>query len=89
MQMESTLKTKIFRSGSERAQIVSSYEASGLSQEAFCKREGIAKSSLYKWCREKNSSPAFQPGFINVEAKQASGWSIELELQSGTVLRCK
>ena len=87
--METTSKRKVYRSLSERAQLVASYEASGLSQEAFCKREGIAKSSLYKWCRQKDNDPALQAGFINIESKQASEWDIELELKNGTVIRFK
>ena len=87
--METTSKTKVYRSSSERAQVVAAYKASGLSQEAFCKHEGIAKSSLYKWCRQKDKEPTLQSGFINIESKQASEWNIELELKNGTVIRFK
>ena len=87
--METTSKRKVYRSLSERAQLVASYEASGLSQEAFCQRNGISKSSLYKWCRQKDNEPPLRTGFINIEAKKSSEWNIELELKNGTVIRFK
>jgi transposase-like protein len=87
--METTSKPRVQRSSSERAQIVATYKSSGLSQEAFCKREGLSKSSLYKWCRQNDKEPSLRSGFINIEAKKSSEWNIELELKSGTVIRLK
>ena len=83
-------KTKVYRSASERSELVAAYEASGLSQEAFCEREGIAKSSLYKWRRQQyDGRQGLGAGFISIESRHAPEWNIELEFKNGTVIRFK
>ena len=76
---------KIRRSEAEWVKILSAYEQSGLSQEVFCEREGVAESSLSKWRRKLVQS---RNGFIEVKP-EASAWDIELELGGNVVLRLR
>jgi transposase-like protein len=41
------------RTADERVRLVEAFEASGLSVQAFAKREGIASSSLYQWLAKR------------------------------------
>jgi lambda repressor-like predicted transcriptional regulator len=47
----------IVRGDAERARLIAVYKASGLSVQAFAKREGVPSSTLYQWLA-KNSRPA-------------------------------
>ena len=51
-------KGRVKRSGSEWAELFERFEASGLSGAAFCKREGISKSSFARWKRLVRAGPA-------------------------------
>ncbi len=91
-ELTKSAKRKHFRPQSEWQQIVADYERSGLTQEAFCKRASIAKSSFYKW-RKRLETPSAATGvsqFIDLNALvQGNGqidpprWEIELDLGHG------
>ena len=88
--MESKGSTRNYRSESERRRLVLAYRKSGLSQEAFCKREGLSPSNLYRWSKLEDQESGLGAGsFISINPVETSGWSIELELRSGAVLRFK
>lgn len=69
------------------------FEASGLTQVDFCKREGIGIWSLRKWRERVGRRPAPEPGFIEIpppsERRVPPGPSTSLvvELPGGIVLR--
>lgn len=86
--MNSELKGRRNRNEQQWRAIIRSYESSGLSQAAYCRRENLPPSSFQKWrkklCRTEGS-------FISVPAPQAerSGYPVEIELASGTIIRVK
>jgi transposase-like protein len=89
-------KTRVNRTKEQWQTLVNEYEASGLSQQAFCKQHGIATSGLNKW--RKRFSKASQCDFVDItrqlsQAGSQSGakpdrrWQVELQLGQGLVLR--
>jgi putative transposase len=89
-------KSRIKRSTEQWQALVDQYEASGLTQKAFCKQHGIAVSGLNKW--RKRLSNSVQADFVDIthqlsEAGSQSGaqpdrrWQVELQLGQGLVLR--
>ena len=86
--------TKIFRSAEQWQSILANYEKSGLTQEAFCKRESLAGSTFSKWrnrLSKSNPSEPTQPMFIDLSSlpdqTACSGWDIELTLGDGVTFR--
>jgi hypothetical protein len=86
---------KVRRSRAEWRGICERFKASGLSDAAFCRREGIAKGSFSRWKNllhasegEKAAfveiSPPVQPSFTSLEAGE-----MELVLPGGVCLRWK
>ena len=66
------------RSRQEWAEVVASYEASGLSQETFARREGVAASTLrywlYRFRRERlDGTPAEASRFIEIASSEPGG----------------
>ena len=86
--MKTTSNGKIRRSEDEWRGIVGEFEGSGLSQEKFCRRRGIATTSFYAWRNKlgKKEMPATR--FVEVVAAQKS-WDMELDLGCGVLLRIK
>ena len=78
----------------ERAwsEIVRQFEASGLSSKAFCRREGVALSSLQRWRQRigPHSGTRFVelvPPETRVSTSSPSSWSLELTLPNGASIR--
>jgi hypothetical protein len=46
------------RTAEQWKEILADFKRSGLSQERFCKREGIASATFYEWNRKLNFAPA-------------------------------
>jgi transposase-like protein len=73
------------------AKIVREFQSSGLSQQAFCRREGVALSSLQRWRQRIGSSSG--AGFVelvpteSVPRPSTSSWSLELTLPNGASIR--
>ncbi len=86
--MKTTSNGKVRRSKSEWSELIAAYKSSGISQEAFCEREGVAKSSFSKWHQRLRSEPGPKNGFIELKAKP-SCWDLELDLGRGVVLRMR
>lgn len=90
-----TKARKVFRSTDQWRAIMSKYATSGLTQEDFCAREGLAISTFCSWrSRISLSSDVIDGdsvsdnGFIDVTPPVAqSAFDIELTLPGGIVLR--
>jgi transposase-like protein len=85
------------RTGQQRREMVEAYERSGLSQAAFCEREGVSTGSLANWRRDLRgdaSTPAPRVGvmpaaaFIELGSTRPLdvGLRVRIELGAGVVL---
>lgn len=92
---------RVRRSPGQWHKLFDEYRASGLSQNAFCAREGVAYASFCTWRRKLASStieapvahglPAFVEVTPSTDAEPCSlpGWDIELALGDEVVLRLR
>ncbi|HEM47626.1 MAG TPA: IS66 family insertion sequence hypothetical protein [Alphaproteobacteria bacterium] len=90
---------RVRRSEAEWRAVLDRYEASGLSESAFCRRAKLPRSSFVKWKRRlaggARSSPAFvewlppapAPAEPAAERTRAEGGEFELQLPGGVALR--
>jgi len=76
---------RVRRTEKEWRAILERYEASELSESAFCRRSKLPRSSFVKWKRRLAS----QPGPAPESKAEERGSSLELELPGGVVLRWK
>ena len=87
---------RVRRTSEEWEQILSAFRSSNLTQQAFCKQNGISTVSLSKWRKrlQADSTPA---GFIPVQLSSdpisptplpdgGAGVSVRLDLGHGVVL---
>jgi len=86
--MSNTDKERRNRSEQEWRAIMANYESSGLSQTAYCHKEGIGASTFQKWRRRFRGAKG---SFISVPAPlpEGSDYQLEIELPSGTIVRIK
>lgn len=93
--MASKVPASSRRSASEWHAIVAAYADSGMSQKAFCQREGLALSTFQYWKRrlradEVHSAPASEssPAVIDLGAldDRPAGWEVEIALGDGVSL---
>ena len=76
-----------------RAELIAAYQASGLTQVAFARREGIKYSTFTAWLQSRrratrppSAAPTTPVRFV--EASMPSGWSgLEVTLADGTRVR--
>ena len=89
--MQKTRDGKVRRTESEWRELLSRYEASGKPVRAFCREEGLVWSSFQRWRRRLAVSTALEKapaGFVEVRpAREQEGWSLEVGLPNGCVLR--
>jgi len=94
--LSSKRKTRVIRSKAQWQALVTEYEASELTQQAFCKQHGIATSGLNKW--RKRFSRSTESEFVNITGQLCEAgshknhhpdnrWQVELQLGQGVVLR--
>jgi putative transposase len=84
--------------------LISEFEASGVSQQAFCTRHGLAKSTFELWRRKLRGARVDVAGvrpealFVELTAPivdkteaspAAPAWEVELDLGAGVVLRLR
>ena len=87
-------KKRVRRSAVEWEQILERQEASGLSQSAFCRQEGLSAASFAHW-RARRSAPApSSPAFVQWHVPQAGSHTLqpgemELVLPGGVRLRLR
>jgi transposase-like protein len=87
------------RSREEWRSLVSRFEESGQTREAFCAETGISASTLRRWCSrlQEPSRPAVSqaPVFVELPAEEKKAeasdlpWEVELQLGAGFVLRLR
>ena len=75
-----------------RAELVAGWRASGLTQAAFARREGVRYTTFVSWVQEEGRKPGPRtaPGrikFAEVRLPSASMAGLEVRLPDGTVLR--
>lgn len=76
-----------------RAQIVAAFEASGMTQRAFARREGVNPNTLARWVWLKRRAPLVRPAatpmrFAELKLPSAtSTWLFEIALPNGCVVR--
>lgn len=97
--MESTAKRRlrrVKRSAQQWQAVMAQYARSGLSQEAFCVREGLAPSTFASWrarLRRENGQRDAGAAFLEMLAPAAmaspASFDIELDLGRGVVLRMR
>lgn len=95
--MSATGSKRIRRSANDWQAITERQRVSGLSQAAFCQREGIALSTFARWkqrlaCQaepEQKSEGHAGGDWLDLSrlAGSGSGWTIELDLGDGICLR--
>lgn len=91
---KSDRKGRRIRSADEWAQILERYDASGLTQEAFSRREGIRYGTLVAWLGRRRKrgeqSPAQSPSTkfheLSLRAPSSSPATLEVRLPDGTSL---
>ena len=87
------------RSRDEWRALVSRFEASGQTREAFCAETGLSASTLRRWCSRLRERPqkasTGAPVFVEwpAETKGTDAlvppWEVELQLDAGVVLRLR
>lgn len=77
------------RGEDEWTAIVQRYRDTGLSKERFCRREGVAVSSLDRWRKRIGARPE-EPDFVVLEpgpAAHPDRWELDIALPNGIQLR--
>lgn len=99
--MNSAMATKsprARRSAQEWRAVMAQYARSGLSQDGFCAREGIAPSTFARWRAQLRAegvttsrvTPEAASPFVELVSSASSpAFDIELELGCGVVLRMR
>lgn len=77
--------------GAEREKLLEAFGASGLTQRAFARREGINSFTFATWLRKKRLAalgPApRRPAFLEVGLGPAAGARLEVVLPDGLIIR--
>lgn len=102
--MSSAVKTgmqrRMRRSREEWSSLVSRFEESGQTREAFCAEAGISVSTLRRWCSRfrQGARPELSqvPVFVELPAEEKPAeealiqpWEVELQLGGGVLLRLR
>ena len=72
---------------SEREAVVRAYEASGLTQKAFARREGIKYPTLVSWVQRQRRKQTASPRPTFAEFTMAGASGLEVRLPDGVVIR--
>jgi putative transposase len=77
----------------EWERLMASYEASDMTQRAFCAQHGLAYSSFSYWRKQLRTAAATEDIMPLVElpalALSDSAWRVEVDLGQGVVLRLR
>jgi len=90
--MSTNQHRRVHRGEAEWRKILDRFEASGRSQEAFCREVGIPATTFQAWRRRLRHRRAAVPAqFIDVTpvTPPASRWAIEIEFPDGTTARVR
>lgn len=79
---------KVYRSAADWRALSARYERSGLTQGAFCTREGIALHTFKKHYRRPTSADVALGQFVEIPppASPRQEWEVELTLPNGVRL---
>lgn len=84
---------KVRRSAEEWRAIFSKYESSGLSRDAFCRREKLSPTSFGNWRRrlEREQRSSGEVEFVELSSGESAAKQCELEVSfpGGVVLRIR
>jgi len=92
----SDLRTRRRRTPQQRAELLTQYRRSGLTQRDFVQSHGLGLSTLTKWLREEPLSdvkPSGRNGAVPFQEVnlcpplRPTGWAAEVVLADGVVLR--
>jgi transposase-like protein len=100
---KATSNGRVVRSAADRQEILRRFEASGRSGAAFCRAEGISRSTFDLWRRKLQSKPSSKKPsrktsrkksreFVEVtqvSAAASGGWTLEIELSDGRLARLR
>ncbi len=81
---------RVRRDGEQWSEILRRLQSSGLETREFCRREGVALSSLQRWRRRLGSGNGAE--FVELVPSSSpkvasSSWSLEVSLPNGVNLR--
>jgi hypothetical protein len=78
------------RTDEQRREVVRQFEASDLGAREFCRREGLALSSLQRWrARGRAAAARFVELAPGAAVTAPTGWAFELELPDGIRVRLR
>lgn len=83
-------QTKARRSKDEMYPVIEAWQDSGLTGQAFCAQNGIAKSVFYYWLTRYKADKepgGFVPIHIKRDHKVAADTFIEIQYPTGVILR--
>ena len=93
------MQRRMRRSREEWSELVSRFEESGQTREAFCAETGISVSTLRRWSSRFRERPrpavSRAPVFVELPAEEkrveasVHPWEVELQLGGGVVLRLR
>lgn len=94
--MESNTNGRSHRSAADWQEILNRFSASGRSLAAFCRAEGISRSTFDLWRRKlqpkKTSKKRVPKEFVEVTPVSEpviGGWTVEIELPDGRLARLR
>lgn len=79
------------RTPSEWRAIIADFRGSGLSQEAFCRQQGLAYSTFTNWLAKLREEPAEAAvgAFVEIPMPHERIWDMELQIGTHVVLRLR
>lgn len=87
---------RMLTGGSERERVLAAFDASGMTQGAFARREGVKYHTLVHWLRERRRNakvcaPSHTPPpparFHEIRLAAPSTATVEVQLPDGTIAR--
>jgi len=88
---------RMLTGGLERERVLAAFDASGMTQGAFARREGVKYHTLVHWLRERrrgakpasaSPTPALTPArFHEIKLAAPSTLAVEVQLPDGTIVR--
>lgn len=67
--------------------VIASYRSSGLSQRAFCEREGIKLPTFSYWFRRVGQEKAVSGRFVELSSVAATAEGLEVVFPNGVIVR--
>ena len=88
MEMKRDERGRRITRAAEREKVVRAYEASGQTQKAFAKQEGVKYTTFVSWVQEqRRRSQRPKMGFAELTLPRATAAPLEVQLVDGTIIR--